>query len=49
MSGRRDTDAAALTATETAICAQLGLSAEDYLGRKRSGRGDFLRLNRGNE
>jgi phage I-like protein len=40
---------AALTATETAICAQLGLSAEDYLGRKRSGRGDFLRLNRGNE
>ena len=40
---------AALTATETAICAQLGLSPEDYLGRKRSGRGDFLRLNRGNE
>jgi phage I-like protein len=38
----------ALTATETAICAQLGLSPEDYLGRKRSGRGDFLRLNRGN-
>ena len=27
---------AALTATETAICAQLGLSPEDYLGRKRS-------------
>jgi phage I-like protein len=40
---------AALTATETAICTQLGLSAEDYLGRKRSGRGDFLRLDRGNE
>jgi phage I-like protein len=40
--------AAALTATETAICAQLGLSSEDYLGRKRSGRSDFLRLNRGN-
>jgi len=40
---------AALTATETAICAQLGLSPEDYLGRKRSGRGDFLRLNRGND
>lgn len=40
---------AALTAIETAICAQLGLSAEDYLGRKRRGHGDFLRLNRGNE
>jgi phage I-like protein len=40
---------AALTATETAICAQLGLSPEDYLGRKRSGRSDFLRLNRGND
>jgi phage I-like protein len=40
---------AALTATETAICAQLGLSPEDYLGRKRSGRNDFLRLNRGND
>ena len=40
---------AALTATETAICAQLGLSPEDYLGRKRCGRGDFLRLNRGND
>jgi len=40
---------AALTATETAICGQLGLSPEDYLGRKRSGRGDFLRLNRGND
>jgi phage I-like protein len=40
---------AALTATETGICAQLGLSAEDYLGRKRCGRGDFLRLNRGND
>jgi phage I-like protein len=40
---------AALTATETAICAQLGLRPEDYLGRKRSGRGDFLRLNRGND
>ena len=40
---------AALTATETAICAQLGLSPQDYLGRKRCGRGDFLRLNRGNE
>jgi phage I-like protein len=40
---------AALTAVETAICAQLGLSPEDYLGRKRSGRGDFLRLNRGND
>ena len=39
----------ALTATETAICAQLGLSPESYLGRKRSGRGDFLRLDRGNE
>jgi phage I-like protein len=39
----------ALTAVETAICAQLGLSPEDYLGRKRSGRGDFLRLNRGND
>ena len=39
----------ALTAIETAICAQLGLSLEDYLGRKRSGRGDFLRLNRGND
>jgi phage I-like protein len=41
--------AATLTATETAICAQLGLSPADYLGRKRSGRGDFLRLNRGND
>jgi phage I-like protein len=40
---------AALTATETAICAQLGLSPEDYLGRKRSGHTDFLRLNRGND
>ncbi len=40
---------AALTATETAICAQLGLSPEAYLGRKRCGRGDFLRLNRGND
>ena len=40
---------ASLTATETAICGQLGLSPEDYLGRKRSGRGDFLRLNRGND
>jgi phage I-like protein len=40
--------AASLTAAETAICAQLGLSSEDYLGRKRSGRSDFLRLNRGN-
>ncbi len=40
---------AALTATETAICAQLGLSPEDYLGRKRRGQGDFLRLNRGND
>ena len=40
---------AALTATETAICAQLGLSSEDYLGRKRCGRGDFLPLNRGND
>ena len=39
----------ALTAVETAICAQLGLNPEDYLGRKRSGRGDFLRLNRGND
>jgi phage I-like protein len=41
--------AAALTAVETAVCAQLGLSAGDYLRRKRSGRGDFLRLNRGND
>ncbi|HVB82174.1 MAG TPA: phage protease [Candidatus Binataceae bacterium] len=41
--------AAALTAVETAICAQLGLSPQDYLGRKRCGRGDFLRLNRGND
>ncbi len=41
--------AAALTATETAICAQLGLSPEDYSRRKRCGRGDFLRLNRGND
>jgi phage I-like protein len=40
---------AALTATETAICAQLGLSPEDYLGRKRCGQGDFLRLNRRND
>jgi phage I-like protein len=40
---------AVLTATETAVCAQLGLSPEDYLGRKRSGRSDFLRLNRGND
>ena len=40
---------AALTATETAICGQLGLSPDEYLGRKRSGRGDFLRLNRGND
>ena len=40
---------AALTATETAICAQLGLSPEDYLGRKRCVQGDFLRLNRGND
>jgi phage I-like protein len=41
--------AAALTAVETAVCAQLGLSAGDYQRRKRSGRGDFLRLNRGND
>lgn len=41
--------AAVLTATETAICAQLGLSREDYSRRKRCGRGDFLRLNRGND
>ena len=40
---------AALTATETAVCAQLGLSPEDYVRRKRSGRGDFLRLNPGND
>jgi phage I-like protein len=40
---------AALTATETAVCAQLGLSLEDYVRRKRSGRGDFLRLNPGND
>ncbi|MGH7913402.1 MAG: phage protease [Candidatus Binataceae bacterium] len=40
---------ATLTPAESAICAQLGLSREDYLGRKRSGRGDFLRLNRGND
>jgi phage I-like protein len=40
---------ATLTATETAICTQLGLSPEDYLGRKRRGQGDFLRLNRGND
>ena len=41
---------AALTASETAICTQLGLRPEDYLGRKRPGEtGDFLRLNRGNE
>jgi phage I-like protein len=39
----------ALTATETAVCAQLGLSPEDYVRRKRSGRGDFLRLNPGND
>lgn len=36
----------ALTATETTICKQLGLSTDDFLGRKRSGEGDFLRLNR---
>jgi phage I-like protein len=41
--------ASALSAAETAICAQLGLSAEDYLRRKGAGRGDFLRLNRGGE
>jgi len=35
----------AMTATETAICQQLGLGVEDYLRRKRVGRGDFLRLN----
>jgi phage I-like protein len=40
---------AALTATETAVCAQLGLNPEDYVRRKRSGRGDFLRLNPGND
>src|SRR4029077_11745851 len=40
---------AALTATETAVCAQLGLSPEDYVRRKRSGRCDFLRLNPGND
>jgi phage I-like protein len=39
----------ALTATQTAVCAQLGLSPEDYVRRKRSGRGDFLRLNPGND
>jgi phage I-like protein len=38
-----------LTAVETTICAQLGLSPDDYLGRKRSGRADFLRLDRGND
>jgi phage I-like protein len=37
--------AGALNRNETAVCAQLGLSAEDYLRRKRAGRGDFLRLN----
>jgi phage I-like protein len=41
--------ASALNGNETAICAQLGLSAEDYLRRKRAGRGDFLRLNLGAE
>ncbi len=41
--------ASALSASETAICAQLGLNAEDYLRRKRAGRGDFLRLNHGGE
>ena len=38
-----------LTATETAICAQLGLNPEDYARRKRCGRSDFLQLNRGND
>lgn len=41
--------ASALSASETAICSQLGLSAEDYLRRKRAGRGNFLRLNHGGE
>lgn len=41
--------ASALNRNETAICAQLGLSTEDYLRRKRSGRRDFLRLNHGIE
>lgn len=41
--------AGALSGAETAICAQLGLSAEDFLRRKRAGRGDFLRLNQGGE
>ncbi len=39
----------ALTSTETAICAQLGLDPQDYLARKRSGRSDFLRPGRGND
>lgn len=41
--------AGALTAAESAICTQLGLGTQEYLRRKRSGRGDFLRLNRGGE
>jgi phage I-like protein len=40
---------AALNGAESAVCAQLGLSPEDYLARKRSSGSDFLRLNRGNE
>lgn len=41
--------ASALSGNETAICVQLGLSAEAYLRRKHAGRGDFLRLNHGGE
>lgn len=41
--------AGVLSATETAICTQLGLDAEQYLLRKGAGRGDFLRLNHGGE
>ena len=41
--------ATALTPAETAICAQLGLSTQDYVARKRSGRSDFPQPGRGND
>ncbi len=41
--------AAALTAAESAVCAQLGLNPRDYLARKRSGRSDFPQPGRGSD
>ncbi|HVA68700.1 MAG TPA: phage protease [Candidatus Binataceae bacterium] len=40
---------ASLTATEAAVCNQLGLDHDEYRMRRRGGRNDFLRLNRGGD